>query len=387
MSVRVLSILPFSPPSPRVGGAERQMHALHRALRARGVDVQVLADADVVGMGRTEADGVPVWGVPLPALTGSPWRPGNLRGWRRARGLLRTVAGTIGAPDLIQATPMRQPALWAQSLSRALGVPWVGRVACSGSFGDLAFMRGNWQTRRGLGPAARGAAAVVVLDGATATEAAEAGVPVDRIVRIPNAVALSRVPSTEEAMRAPVGGTILFVGRMSAQKRVDDLVRAYALLAGRLGDALPPLELVGGGDSVDAVARAAEDAGGEVRMRGAQAGPEAFLAEAACFVNPSESEGFPNAVLEACAFGVPVVLSDLPVHREIARATGCEAFLFPVGDAAALADALERFLRLPADAARALRRRAAEFAAGFTPAARDDAYLALYERVLAGRRA
>src|SRR4051812_39836229 len=134
------------------------MHALHRGLRARGVDVRVLADAAMVGAGRREADGVPVWGLPLPVLTGSRWRPGTLRGWRRLGAMRRALAREIGPPALIQATPMRQPALWAHALSRRLGVPWVGRVACSGSFGDLAFMRAHAEARRRLPALARSVA-------------------------------------------------------------------------------------------------------------------------------------------------------------------------------------------------------------------------------------
>jgi glycosyltransferase involved in cell wall biosynthesis len=367
-----------------VGGAERQMHALHRGLRRRGVDVRVLADAELVGHGVREHEGVPVLGVPLPLLTGSPLRPGNLRSWRRWRALLRAVRREIGPVDLVQATPMRQPALWAHALSRALGCPWIGRVACSGPFGDAAFLRGNWLTRRRTPALARSAAAVVALDAATAAEAVAMGVPPRRVVRIPNA--LTTVPADGDLAPPGPDVPIVFVGRVAEQKRVEDLVDAYARLVGSSTD-LPPLEVVGGGERWEAVRARAAAAGGEVRVRGQQPGPEPFLRGARCFVNPSSSEGFPNAVLEACAFGVPPILSDLPVHREIAAAVGTEAFLFPVGDVDALAAALRRFLDLPDGRQAAMRGAAARYARGFTEDARDEAYLALYERVLAERRA
>ena len=70
--MRILSILPFSPPSIAVGGAELQMHSLHKRLVARGVDVHVLADISVVGKPFQVFEGVNVWGVSFPVLTAHP---------------------------------------------------------------------------------------------------------------------------------------------------------------------------------------------------------------------------------------------------------------------------------------------------------------------------
>src|SRR5262249_40414766 len=57
------------------------------------------------------------------------------------------------------------------------------------------------------------------------------------------------------------------------------------------------------------------------------------------FVLPSESEGFPNAVLEAMAAGLPIVASDLPALREIVTDKE-DGLLVPSGDPDALARAL-----------------------------------------------
>lgn len=42
-----------------------------------------------------------------------------------------------------------------------------------------------------------------------------------------------------------------------------------------------------------------------------------YLAAADIFVSSSDSEGMPNAVLEAISMGLPAILSDIPAHREI----------------------------------------------------------------------
>ena len=42
-----------------------------------------------------------------------------------------------------------------------------------------------------------------------------------------------------------------------------------------------------------------------------------FYKESNFFINLSESEGLPNAVLEALSYGCPCILSDIPSHREL----------------------------------------------------------------------
>ena len=56
--MRILSILQFSPPSKLCGGAERQMHSVHKGLISKGIDVQVLADFSNVGVAYQVFEGV-----------------------------------------------------------------------------------------------------------------------------------------------------------------------------------------------------------------------------------------------------------------------------------------------------------------------------------------
>ena len=64
---------------------------------------------------------------------------------------------------------------------------------------------------------------------------------------------------------------------------------------------------------------------------------------AAALVAPAASEGFGLPLLEARAFGCPVIASDIPPHRE---AGGSSAAFFEPGDAAALAAAVQGVLGL-----------------------------------------
>jgi glycosyltransferase involved in cell wall biosynthesis len=80
---------------------------------------------------------------------------------------------------------------------------------------------------------------------------------------------------------------------------------------------------------------------------GPQADVRSYLAQCHVFVLPSyDGEGLPRTVLEAMAIGRPIITTDARGCRETVdeRVNGC---LVPVGDANALAEAMNSFLRRP----------------------------------------
>ena len=91
----------------------------------------------------------------------------------------------------------------------------------------------------------------------------------------------------------------------------------------------------------------------------------ALLRAATALINPSRFEGWSTTVEEAKCFGVPMILSDIDVHREQA---GSEALYFGVDDPTRLADHLQKLSRaeiLPRTLLPQLDRNLAEFAASF----------------------
>ena len=146
--------------------------------------------------------------------------------------------------------------------------------------------------------------------------------------------------------RAPF---LLYSGGINPHKNLETLLGAYAVLAGR-GDPTP-LALVGEleSDPYVSAARAVRDRiaalglEGRVHLLGYVSDDDlaCLYSRSTAFVNPSLSEGFGLPGVEAAACGAPVVLSDLPAHRETMDGA---ALFFPPRDVEALAAQLEHVL-------------------------------------------
>jgi glycosyltransferase involved in cell wall biosynthesis len=107
-----------------------------------------------------------------------------------------------------------------------------------------------------------------------------------------------------------------------------------------------------------------------------------------------ESEGLQRAILEAQAMGVPVVVSDVGSGIEVVRAmprvpdTEITGYNVQAGDPEALAEAIDRVLRLqPADYAAMSGRAAAWVRGSFSHDIFAGKTLALYQEVAAEARA
>jgi glycosyltransferase involved in cell wall biosynthesis len=69
-----------------------------------------------------------------------------------------------------------------------------------------------------------------------------------------------------------------------------------------------------------------------------------YLQASDYFISASVSEGLPNSVLEAMGCGLPVILSDIPAHREVLSQGSGAGELFMTGDEEDLRDAIARVL-------------------------------------------
>jgi len=93
------------------------------------------------------------------------------------------------------------------------------------------------------------------------------------------------------------------------------------------------------------------DEEGSVEWWGQRDDMAEVLRRAHVVVLPSYREGLPKALVEAAATGRPIVATDVPGCREVVRHEW-NGLLVPVRDSAALAEAIGRLLRDPAERAR-----------------------------------
>lgn len=131
------------------------------------------------------------------------------------------------------------------------------------------------------------------------------------------------------------GAYVLFAGRLVPEKGAHYLIEAH-----RRAGSGATLVIAGDSSNSDAyVALLRATAGADVVFTGYQYGPRlaALFRHAALFVLPSDLEGLPIVLLEALAYGVPILASDIPPNVEV---LGEEGRYFHAGDVESLGIAL-----------------------------------------------
>jgi glycosyltransferase involved in cell wall biosynthesis len=208
---------------------------------------------------------------------------------------------------------------------------------------------------------------VVAVSRAVAAELAAAGIR--RLTVIANGIPIAPPPTDPGRLRrelglAPAAPLVGYVGRLSPEKGVRDLLDAMAAspVAG------VHLALVGEGPLREELARTIRARGlaRRVHLVGRREDAADLLAGLDALVLPSHREGTPMVLLEAMAAGVPAVATAVGGVPDVVG-NGESGILVPPRDAAALAVAIRRVTE---DAA--LRRRLGDEAAR-TVRARFDA--------------
>jgi glycosyltransferase involved in cell wall biosynthesis len=138
--------------------------------------------------------------------------------------------------------------------------------------------------------------------------------------------------------------TILSVGRLSAQKGYDTLLRAFSqvrkIKAARL-------LILGEGEERPALEALIHQLGIEqfVSMPGFVRNPYPYMCKSSLFVLSSRWEGLPGVLIEALYCGVPLVSTDCPGGAREILADGKYGCLVPVDDIDAMSQAMLAALR------------------------------------------
>jgi D-inositol-3-phosphate glycosyltransferase len=384
--MRVLFVSHYA--TPHIGGIETVIRALRRELRKRGHEVVHVASSashlssealgyDDEGVIRVRALNVleDRLGVPYPIFSPS---------------LGRVLAREIKAADVVHAHGLLY-------MSSVMALRWA-KLRRSGPRGPVRVLtehvghvpyesalldKVESAAIRSVGRlSVKAAETVVVLNRKVAAEIEELG-PRGPVVNIPNGIdtTLFRPALNGEraALRRELGWDdtprVLFVGRLVAKKGLDTALAATAAADGAFR-----LVVAGPGPLQPQGIRGVDVLGPIPSERVAE-----LYRAADALLLPSRGEGFPVAVQEAMASGLPVVMTNDPSYRRYLDGAGAGVRFVPTAPSV-IADTLVSLVSDRDDWARAgvAVRRHARTAFAWEEAA--DRHERLYEELLAARR-
>lgn len=317
----------------------------------------------------------------LVPVNGLPARRRDL--WRAAREAERIVRAEH--VDLIHAHDFKANVVGLVAARRA-GIPIVstshGKIPISAKARLYCALDGQLLRRMDL---------VFAVSAMMARQLHGEGVPGNRLVMARNGIMLSEHPfghRSDTLLREGVlqAGEIAIghVGRVSPEKGVVPLVKTFA----RIAAAYPEAKLVIAGDGPDIErarhAAAERSLNGRIVFLGYREDIANLYGALDLFVLNSTTEGLPNAVLEAMAFGVPVIATAVGGTPEVVH-DGDTGILIPASQPAALLQAIRSVLDDRPAAAERARRARTLIEREFDMVRLSHSINELYRRVLATR--
>lgn len=376
---------------PSFSGHALQMDRLRQRLRARGLEAEIWVRAQGSGPTPSEWEGFRV----------RTFGPAGETRWAELYRLLKVSAALIATDHDYDVFQLSGLGIFTQLLSLVPllhGKPVLAQMTLMGSDDPLTLQSGRLSSlKRALHAHFD---RWVSLGGALTAAHRRAGLPPERLAVIPVAVDLQKFAPVldkrplRRALDLPEARLlIVMVGHIIRRKGYDVLVEAMPKVLKRVpnahfvfvGPEEPVTDPVPLGPWITqrvtelGVAEHLSRPGRTPRV------PE-YLQAADVFVFPSRQEGLPNAVLEAQACGLPVVMSQLEGVAEELIQPGIHGLVAPIGDAETLAQHLCTVLLDPDLRARMGAAGRAQIEARYDLERIADQWMTLYHSVCAQRR-
>jgi glycogen(starch) synthase len=356
--MRILHVLDHG--LPLHSGYTFRTRAIVTAQQARGLEVACLTGPR---QGETAADPEIVDGITFHRTAPPPLAPSPLREWREIKALEARLEALVRdwRPDQLHVHSPVLNALAALAVARRHGLPLLYEIRAfweDAAVGNGTGREGSprYRATRALETwAARRADAVAVICEGLRRDLAARGIPAEKILVAPNGVDMSLfgsplAPDLKLGRRLGLEGAdvVGFIGSFYDYEGLDDLVAAMPMLLAKRPDA--HLLLVGGGPMEAAVQAQAADSPARERIHFIGRVPhhevDLYYSLIDILAYPRKAMRLTELVtplkpLEAMAQRKLVVASNVGGHRELIE-DGVTGTLFPAGDPAALADALDR---------------------------------------------
>lgn len=310
--MRILHVVPSYLPATRYGGPIYSVHALCAALARRGNDVEVFT---------TNVDGPGISDVPVSKPVDRDGVKVTYFATSLGRRVFRSKTMNAALSDRIASfnvVHIHSVFLWPTSAAawhaRKNNIPYM--LAPRGMLvGDLIHAKSSWIKRAWIILFERRnlyfASAIHVTSQVEADEIGALGLPLHKVAMIPNGVDVPTLSDAacEDQSASIEGPIVLSLGRINWKKGLDHLIRAFAYVPGAT------LVIAGNDeDNYTPFLRAlAEQLAltNRIKFIGPVYGDAKWrlLKRADVFVLASQNENFANAVLEAMACGVAVVVT------------------------------------------------------------------------------
>ena len=301
LPLRVLMVIPHYP-FPVLGGSERQVHELAKALLELGVEVQALSGGTEPFHHQQEwVEGILVHRI--------PWsRKKWVRFIRMPFDLLHVLFNERRTYDVVHLHQHTWFGFFVILTARLLGKPVLTKIPNDGRYGLLvaAASRLGWLKMALF----KRSDAVVAMTKLTLNELEEIGFPSGRVLFAPNGIRVPRCDARIIIKKANGKDIcrVVFVGGLREQKGVENLLHAWCGVVDNAKQSVQ-LELWGSGPQEAELKALCQNLKIEnsVVFRGYVESVHEKLKEMDVFVLPSLGEGNSNAILEAMAVGLPVV--------------------------------------------------------------------------------
>jgi len=383
--MRIVLILPTYYPDSS-GGAERQTRILAQALRRQGVEATLLAPTNVASAAGTTIDqGVPTVRLftRYPVFLGGRYVTSMLSWWLSA---FLWLARNRDRYDVISIQHVRlhaAPGILAGILFRK---PMTGKLGRGGAHFDMLRMRrqtlpfGRWVAKL----AKRSHLIFAANSAEIVDDLRQEGIPEPRIFRVPNGVECPALPLA--AHRDDNGVQVyVFVGRLHEEKGLPALIESFRTFAREAGRVR--LDIYGEGPLRSTLDALVQEPGVAdiIRLCGNLDDRDIIYGKAAFLVLPSDSEGMSNSLLEAMAYGVVPMITQVSGARDVVDDPGSGIVLL-ANDPPTILEGLRRAAAMSreewASAGSAAR---GKMLSSYSINAVASAYLDLYRELLSDR--
>jgi len=333
---------------PWIGGTERQAHKLAKILVKKGFEIKVVTGWWFWGTPQRE------WIESIPVFRNlTLWEMFGIRGLRRFGGYLYILSliwylgRTRKDYDIIHVHGLNYHTFASVLAGRWFHKKVIAKLANSGIESDIKKMQREQQLplERFMIPTALKCDCFVATTEKIAHELISEGVPSEHIVQLPNGVETDLIEAKHNYGFASDRVILTFVGRLHDQKGLDVLLQGFEKLLRDFPSINVCLQLIGDGPLRGKLTSLAGQLGIDTKVEfvGKKEDVYPYLLNSDIFILPSRAEGMSNALLEAMAFGLPVVVSDIPGNAMLVQ-NNKTGLLFEEGNVDSLVRSVAMYL-------------------------------------------